>query len=75
MKAAACGEAFDKEAELELAPNSGQWSVSLPAEVHSINCDDPTTEETMALVELSGALSFWEDPAEDVYSCDDGEPA
>jgi hypothetical protein len=39
-----------------------------------ILADDPTSEERHKLLETSGTLDFWNDPAEDVYSEDDGEP-
>ena len=32
------------------------------------------SEELMRLAETSGALDFWNDPAEDIYGPDDGEP-
>ena len=35
---------------------------------------DPTAEQQMRLIEVSGALDFWDDPREDVYTLDDGEP-
>ncbi|MBN2560407.1 MAG: hypothetical protein JXQ75_05695 [Phycisphaerae bacterium] len=34
---------------------------------------DPTQKQYLRLVELSGALDFWDNPAEDVYSLEDGE--
>jgi len=36
--------------------------------------EDPTTEETMQLTDVSGVMNFWDDPAEDIYSMDDGDP-
>lgn len=36
--------------------------------------DDPTPEQRMAIVEASGSLSFWDEPEEDIYSDDDGQP-
>jgi hypothetical protein len=36
---------------------------------------DPTTEQALRIVEVSGALDFWLNPAEDVYHGDDGTPA
>lgn len=33
------------------------------------------TDDLMKLAEASGALDFWNDPAEDVYGPEDGEPA
>ena len=35
---------------------------------------DPTAKQQMRLVEQSGVLDFWDDPEEEVYSDDDGEP-
>lgn len=35
---------------------------------------EPDTRQMMRLVEFSGSLGFWDDPAEDVYTLDDGEP-
>ncbi len=35
---------------------------------------EPTSEQRMRLVELSGTLDFWDRPEEDVYSLEDGEP-
>ena len=35
---------------------------------------DPTSEQMMRAVEVSGVLDFWNDPAEDIYSTGDGEP-
>ena len=29
---------------------------------------DATTEDQMSVIEASGALDFWNDPAEDIYS-------
>ena len=35
---------------------------------------DPSLEQMMRIVEVSGTLDFWDDPREDIYSLDDGEP-
>lgn len=35
---------------------------------------DPSPEQHMAMIEASGTLSFWDQPEEDIYSDDDGEP-
>ena len=35
---------------------------------------DPTSTQCMRLVELSGTLDFWDDPQEDIYSPEDGDP-
>jgi hypothetical protein len=37
--------------------------------------DEPSTWEMMILQQESGALDFWNDPAEDIYSEADGDPA
>jgi hypothetical protein len=36
--------------------------------------DDATTAQYMRVVEMSGVLDFWDEPDEDVYTLDDGEP-
>ena len=36
--------------------------------------DDVPTVAIMRLAEQGGAFDFWLDPAEDVYSANDGEP-
>lgn len=33
---------------------------------------DPGSVQRMGLIELSGALDFWDDPEEDIYSPGDG---
>jgi hypothetical protein len=35
---------------------------------------DPTVEQSMRIIEISGTLDFWDDPSEDIYSLEDGEP-
>jgi len=35
--------------------------------------EDASTADQMGIVERSGTLEFWEDPAEDIYDPDDGE--
>ena len=35
---------------------------------------DPTREQSMRIVEVSGSLDFWLDSAEDIYGPDDGNP-
>ena len=35
---------------------------------------DPTLEQRMRIVEVSGILDFWDRPEEDIYSLKDGEP-
>ncbi|HQU43205.1 MAG TPA: hypothetical protein PK867_10350 [Pirellulales bacterium] len=32
-------------------------------------------DDLMKLAEVSGAFDFWNDPAEDIYGPEDGEPA
>jgi hypothetical protein len=32
------------------------------------------SDDLMRLAEASGAFDFWNDPAEDIYTLDDGEP-
>lgn len=36
--------------------------------------DSLGSDELMRLAETSGALDCWDDPAEDIYGPDDGEP-
>jgi len=36
--------------------------------------EDITTDDVMRAVDASGVLDFWNDPEEDVYSHDDGDP-
>ena len=35
---------------------------------------DPTEEQRLKLMEISGAYDFWDRPEEDIYSSDDGQP-
>lgn len=42
--------------------------VELPA------ASDPTPEQFMRTVEIAGTLDFWDDPGEDLYTLDDGQP-
>jgi hypothetical protein len=37
--------------------------------------DDVSTFDVMNAVEAAGTLDFWNDPEEDIYSEDDGDPA
>jgi hypothetical protein len=37
--------------------------------------DEPTVNERHRMLENGGSLDFWNDPAEDIYTMDDGEPA
>ena len=36
---------------------------------------DPTLEQRMRIVEVSGTLDFWDRAEEDIYSPEDGDPA
>ena len=36
---------------------------------------EPTSEQRMKAMEMSGSLDFWDRPEEDVYTFDDGDPA
>jgi len=36
---------------------------------------DPSSEQRMRAIELSGSLEFWNRPEEDVYTLDDGVSA
>lgn len=44
------------------------------AVVTVISPADPTPAQNLRLIEQSGVLDFWDDPAEDMYSDNDGEP-
>ncbi|MFQ5411857.1 MAG: hypothetical protein ACE5EC_06150 [Phycisphaerae bacterium] len=35
---------------------------------------EPTTQQGMRLIEISGSLDFWNDEDEDLYTADDGRP-
>ena len=35
---------------------------------------DPTLEQYMRIIEVSGALDFWDREEEDIYSPEDGDP-
>lgn len=35
---------------------------------------DPTSDQLMRIVEVSGSLDFWDDPSEDIYTLEDGDP-
>lgn len=35
---------------------------------------DPTSDQLMRIVEASGSLDFWDDPREDIYTLEDGDP-
>lgn len=36
---------------------------------------DPTPEQRMRIIEVSGTLDFWDRAEEDIYSPEDGDPA
>lgn len=36
--------------------------------------EDPTPEQSMRIVEVSGTLDFWDREEEDIYTSKDGEP-
>ena len=44
-----------------------------PVDVHATD-GDLSTQAMMRLAETAGAFDFWNAPAEDVYSVEDGEP-
>jgi hypothetical protein len=44
------------------------------AESDQGNSIEPTSRQYMKLIETSGSLAFCDDPAEDIYSLQDGEP-
>ena len=35
---------------------------------------DPTAEQITRAVEVSGTLTFWDRPEEDIYTLEDGDP-
>ncbi len=35
---------------------------------------EPSSAQVLRLIEASGTLSFWDSPAEDIYTPEDGEP-
>jgi len=42
-------------------------------EIHYM-ASDPTPEQQMRMVQISGTLDFWNRPEEDIYTTEDGEP-
>ncbi len=42
--------------------------------VVSSSPSEPTPRQWMRLVEMSGTLDFWNDPDEDIYTPEDGQP-
>ncbi len=53
------------DSEETITVKSKTFEVSAPC--------DPTQGQRHALIELGGSFGFWDDPAEDVYTMDDGE--
>ena len=49
-------------------------AASRPIRVSSDAPSDPTSDQRMRIVEVSGTLDFWDRPEEDIYSPEDGEP-
>ncbi len=43
-------------------------TTSTPPVLYGNDLDDPTIEQMMAIVEVSGVLDFWDRPEEDIYS-------
>ncbi len=56
----------DFEQLLEIARRSEHIQLQLK--------DDLPTMDVMRLAEASGAFQFWNEPGEDIYSANDGEP-
>ena len=54
------------EDEPQTSSDSKHVVVSIP--------DDPTPEQSMRIVEVSGTLVFWDRAEEDIYTSEDGEP-
>lgn len=40
-----------------------------------ISDDEPSTEQVMRAIGISGVLDFWDSPEEDIYTEEDGAPA
>ena len=59
--------------EREIRENEPQTSVSNRV-IYVPSISDPTTDQLMRIVEVSGAFDFWDSPEEDIYSVEDGEP-
>lgn len=54
--------------------NEPETTAEIPA-VHVPNVpSDPTSEQQMRLIEISGTLDFWDRPEEDIYSLENGKP-
>ncbi len=58
-------------AELEHLVDLAKRSEPVQLQIHS---DDLSTSDLMRLSEKGGSFDFWADPAEEVYSANDGEP-
>ena len=56
-----------QSANAELPP---EWKM----EIYPNTDHEPSARDLMILQEQSGALDFWNDPAEDIYSETDGDP-
>lgn len=54
---------------------AGVPTATVSTSVRHLIVDDPTIAQMMRAVELSGTLDFWQDPREDIYTLDDGDPA
>ncbi len=59
----------------EVRDNDPQTTIGNVVVVRTASPSEPTSEQRMRIVEVSGALDFWERPGEDIYSLEDGEPA
>lgn len=57
--------AVEDQVETQTGYNSYTERIVSPA--------DASTQDQMNIVEASGTLSFWDDPAEDQYSGQDGD--
>lgn len=68
----------NKSTILTLAPRdvveNEPWTESSIPLQHLPEVSDPTTQQIMRIVEVSGSLAFWDRPEEDVYTIEDGEP-
>ena len=63
---------------LELAPRElveDEPLTSSTAVHFPVPAVDPTPEQLMRIVEVSGTLDFWDSDAEDIYTSEDGEAA
>lgn len=46
----------------------------VPSHIESVRPADPSNEQFLRAIEVSGSFDFWDDPGEDIYSIHDGEP-